>query len=302
MPEQINKMLLAVDGTPRSRSTARYTAKMLRPGQAKVVIFGVVTLLPDYFQDMGQNPAMRNRLKGVRDWSSKERLEMTAFLDWVHAEFRRQGHPEDMLEIKMVESYRGASTEIVREAQDSYGTVAIGRRGRTILRGLALGGTSSKLIMELTRHPLWLVGKGAMPGRMLLAVDTSPYAQKVVDFVARMTRGEDIRITLMHVMLEEERALQARTTTKSPKEVRAYLEELAQGLTDGGISASSIRTALLTESTSRAKAIVREARQRSYSTIVLGRQGSSAGGIFSLGRVANKVVQLSRGLAVWLIN
>ncbi|MFH1480427.1 MAG: universal stress protein, partial [Pseudomonadota bacterium] len=52
---------------------------------------------------------------------------------------------------------------------------------------------------------------------------------------------------------------------------------------------------------SRAAAIVQEAREGGYGTIVVGRRGVSMVKDFFIGRVSNKVIQLARDQAVWVV-
>jgi hypothetical protein len=73
-------------------------------------------------------------------------------------------------------------------------------------------------------------------------------------------------------------------------------------LLTAGLGAGRVATQLIKGVHSRAAAIVLEAREGEYGTIVLGRKGISRIKEFSMGRVANKVIQLARGHAVWMVS
>jgi nucleotide-binding universal stress UspA family protein len=72
-------------------------------------------------------------------------------------------------------------------------------------------------------------------------------------------------------------------------------------LTDAGFGPHQITPKIVSGSRSRAGAIVQEARDGDYGTIVLGRRGLSRVKEFFMGRVSNKVIHTIRNRAVWVI-
>ena len=79
-------------------------------------------------------------------------------------------------------------------------------------------------------------------------------------------------------------------------------DRAVERLTNAGIPRTRISTQIITGAKSRAAAIVEEALKTGCGTIVVGRRGFSQVKDFSMGRVANKVVQIARGHAVWVVN
>jgi nucleotide-binding universal stress UspA family protein len=69
-----------------------------------------------------------------------------------------------------------------------------------------------------------------------------------------------------------------------------------------GVKGDQVSTKVVTGVASRAKAIVEEARKGGYGTIVMGRRGLSRLEEFYMGRVSNKVLQLAKEMAVWVVN
>ncbi len=59
---------------------------------------------------------------------------------------------------------------------------------------------------------------------------------------------------------------------------------------------------MITGVSSRAGAIVEEAKRGGCGTIVMGRRGLSKVEEFFMGRVSNKVINLARDMAVWLVS
>jgi nucleotide-binding universal stress UspA family protein len=72
-------------------------------------------------------------------------------------------------------------------------------------------------------------------------------------------------------------------------------------LKEAGFTSDQINTKLVSGVPSRAEAIVKEAREGDYGTIVLGRRGLSKVQEFLLGRVSNKVIHIIRRRALWIV-
>ncbi len=84
--------------------------------------------------------------------------------------------------------------------------------------------------------------------------------------------------------------------------IAAAFDEAVERLAESGIPRNHISTQIITGSESRAGTIVDEAGQDGYGTIVLGRRGLSRVKDFSMGRVSNKVIQIAKGHAVWVVS
>ena len=69
-----------------------------------------------------------------------------------------------------------------------------------------------------------------------------------------------------------------------------------------GFKDDDISTKTVTGALSRAGAIVHEAKQGGYGTIVVGRRGLSKVQEFFMGRVCNKVIQLAKEHTVWVVS
>ena len=84
--------------------------------------------------------------------------------------------------------------------------------------------------------------------------------------------------------------------------VEAFLEKAVGRLEKAGLRPDQISTKTASGVASRAKAIVEEAKNGGYGTIVVGRRGLSRVEEFFMGRVSNKVMQLAQAMAVWVVS
>ena len=116
--------------------------------------------------------------------------------------------------------------------------------------------------------------------------------------------GSDWEVTLFHAIrgLDFLRAEVSHEVQQVEKGVEAFFEEAISRLKNAGLNSDRISTKIATGMASRAKAIVEEAKNGGYGTIVVGRKGLSRVEEFIMGRVSNKVVELAKGMAVWVVS
>jgi nucleotide-binding universal stress UspA family protein len=197
--------------------------------------------------------------------------------------------------------------------------VVVGRWGISKLKDLVWGSIANKLIGHMVHTPLWVVGTSPQPGKVLLAMDGSEEAMRTVDYVGAMLRGTEWEITLFHVIRGfdflsvgyEGSVAPIQQVTASGEGAGEYLtaedairevfENGMDRLRKAGLNGDLISTKVTTGVTSRAKAIVEEARTGDYGTIVVGRRGLSRVDEFLMGRVSSKVAQLAKEPAVWIV-
>jgi nucleotide-binding universal stress UspA family protein len=85
--------------------------------------------------------------------------------------------------------------------------------------------------------------------------------------------------------------LKAEATFKTVKEI----------LIKSGFESEKISEKIITCASSRSGAIVEEAENGGYSTIVIGRRGLSKVEAFFMGRVGHKVVYAGKKFTVWVV-
>ena len=86
------------------------------------------------------------------------------------------------------------------------------------------------------------------------------------------------------------------------QEMASVFEEARSLLIKAGLSPKRLTTKVVTGVSSRSAAILEEAREGRYGTILVGRRGLSKVMEFTMGRVGRKVIQMARDHAVWMVN
>ena len=168
---------------------------------------------------------------------------------------------------------------------------------------------ANKLIEKLSFVPILIAGQKPPTQHVLIALDGSEGAMGAVDFVARTLGGHGYQVGLVHVirgnglvtMAEEGVSDADPCTSNMRQEIEAIFEKATKRLTDAGFEPDRVSRRLVTGVHSRADAIVKEANQHGYGTIVVGRRGLSNVKDFFIGRVSSKVIQIGRKNTVWVV-
>lgn len=292
------KILLALDGSSEALETVKYVSKMAPFLKMEVVLFRIFSKIPESYWDMGKGTQMGWRTKGIKAWASQQKIDIKEFMQKALQILSHAGFREDAITIDIHERQRGIARDIAEEAKRGYSAVGVGRTGAGKLRNLVLGSTATKLIEKLAFVPLFVVGKNPKPGKVLLALDGSDGAMRAVDYVATTLGGSDLEVKLTNVVRgEDEEYLE-----EVKREMIAVFEEGKSRLMKSGFEKHQVTTKTITGAYSRAEAIVQEANEGGYGTIVVGRRGLSRVKEFFMGRVSNKVIQLAKKHAVWVVS
>lgn len=295
----MEKVLCALDGTDRSFETVRYIASVPMAKELGVVLFSVFDEIPEAYWDLGSQANVASRVKAIQAWSISRKNELLDQLEKGKAYLLEHGFPEQNIRTILKNRAKGISRDIIEEAQKGYTAVLAGRRGVARIQEILLGSVSSRLLQKLTNMALCLVGKDSAPlVNVLLAVDGSQNSAKAVDFTGWLCKGFKGEICLIHVI----RAKEKEVIEEIEPTIRGFLEESQKKLMEKGIAQDQISTRVIYGAESRALTIIEVARKENYSTIVVGRRGLSAIQDFFMGRVSNKVVQLAKGLTVWVVS
>ena len=306
------KVLLAVDGSDRSLDAVRYSSKMLNPEKTSVVLFHVMRRIDQAFWDMGINPMSRRQMAGIRAWERTQIGKAQAFMERAQNILMREGFPQESVMVNIKDRKEGIARDIIIESKKGgYDAVISGRRGRGKMKGLVLGSVANKLVESITDAPVWLVGKRAHSEKILLGIDASEEAMRAVNYTGMMLGGSD-SVTLVHIVRGENIFKhdsnlfslyeQQELIKEGKKNIEPVFNEAKKRLISEGVKVDNIDTWTITDFSSRAQALVQKAREKGYGTIVVGRKGLSHIAEFSMGRVCRKVIQMSKGIAVWVVN
>lgn len=304
-----NKILLCVDGTDESLAVVRYAAGILPAPTCEITLLHVMNKVPEALLDMGNNPEWLRKAEKVKAFEEKQRGHINQFMDKCTALFSAAGFPRDRLSVQISRREKGIARDIVAEAQKKYDVLIIGR-GREGTP-LPLGGVAGKIISASLRPALWLVGVvRSGHGDILVGLDGSEHSLKAIRHVGRMTCNTACGITLCNAVrsltlpfddgLDE---VFGEQTSGDMEREFASAEKLARlWLNKSGVTEERVKTIRVSNVTSRAMALLGEADKNGCGTIVVGKKGISDVPDFPMGRVTNKLAQIARSHALWIVN
>jgi len=292
------KILLALDGSGRAFETVRYITEIPPFREMQVVLFTVFSKIPETYWDMERQPNLVRRMGDVRAWERQKQTAVKEYMKDARQKLIDAGFPKDAVAVKIQEQKEGVCRDIIKEAKRGYDAVAVGRKGMSKLKDLVLGGVATRLIEKLKFVPLFVVGRCQPPMKILLALDSSEASARIVDYVGTILSGCDCDVTLTHVVRGEERE----TVEEATKKIGPVFNMAKSHLIQSGFKPNRIYTKIITGVFSRAGALVHEAEDGGYCTIVVGRKGVSKASDFFIGRVSNKVVQMGWEKVVWVVS
>jgi len=154
-----------------------------------------------------------------------------------------------------------------------------------------------------------VVGGRPEPQKILLAFDSSEGSKKAVDYVGAMLGGSNTDVTLLYAIRDINILLKSLSPSEQEEFIREgqvgikpVFDEAKNSLINAGFDSDRVTTRLVTEVSSRAGAIIEEAKRGGYGTIVVGRRGLSKVEEFFMGRVSNKIVHMAKEMAVWVVS
>lgn len=302
--------MAAVDGSERSIQTVRYLAALPAFRDAEVHLLHVFDGLPESYYDMDSESAGIKIMSGMTAWEQAHREKIETYFEkcrkiLLAADF----HPQRIKTI-LRQRQAGIARDIASAAGNHYDALVLRRRGKSRLSGMIMGSVATKLLYHTDALPLILAGSKSRNKRLLIGMDLSANAMRAVDFAGRMTARYGYEVGLVAVLRGK--------TTWALKDVSGPAAEYAphdaesrileqfdharERLVAAGTDPAKIETDIIKNVPSRSGAIVDWAQKGDYSTIVLGRKGVSQSTAFSLGRVADKIIQVGRRHHIWLVN
>jgi nucleotide-binding universal stress UspA family protein len=293
-----HKMLLAVDGSENSLEIVRYVAKITPFREKKMVLFNVHSKIPEAYWDLEKNSSAAWRMSEARAWDKERQKAIEEYMRKAEKILWRAGFPKESVTVKIQDRKRGFARDIAREAERDYDGVFVGRKGMSNVKDFVLGSIATKLIGKISFAPILVVGKKPQAGSVLLALDGSENAMRAVEYVGRMLGGTDFEASFIHVIRNDH----PEYVTERKKKINKVFDEAKGVLSGSGFDPNRITTKIITGARSRAAAIVQEARDGGYGTIVVGRRGLSRVRDFLMGRVSNKLISLAKNQAVWVVN
>jgi len=309
MPKSnLKKLLVALDGSDHSLEIVRYLGKLLSSVDLEIVLFHVMREIDDALLDVGLNPLYHKRIAEMAAWDLTRKRAIKEHMDQAYEILTKSGLNKVRVDIH--ESTTGIARDILKESQNDYAAVVVGRKGLSDLRGLILGSVAQKLIERVNHVPIWVVGHNGSPSKILLGMDASEGSLKAVAHVGSMMGSSNPHVTLLHVIRDignrsgqtgnDVAAKDEPWLSEAQHDIQPKLNAAASTLKIAGFSPDHVATKIITGARSRAGAIVKEAVQGHYGTIVVGRRGLSKVKDFFMGRVSNKIIHMGKEVAVWV--
>jgi nucleotide-binding universal stress UspA family protein len=295
--ETKKRILVAFDGSNASMEAVNYLSTLSCLIKEHIVLFHVFSPLPDYHWDMEgysdpviYSQELREAVSCERESKSDIRSRLEAAKDIL----TDRGFPGSGVTIKIVDRRTGFARDVIGEAHAGYHIIVIGRKGRSNLKPCDIGGVTVKLMQSLDFVPVVLVGEAPSPKKALIALDGSACSNTALSTIGTLLVNSDFDVTLIHVIRGE-----------GPIELMMTASKWANGLfqlAKKPLPFKKMKTKILSGVRSRAEAIIHEANQNQYGTIVVGRKGLSDVEFFCTGMVTHKIAHLAKQQAVWICN
>ncbi len=312
MSEKIRKILVAVDGSEQSMAAVRYVCSSVQHSKAEVVVYQVMSKVPEVFWDLGRDPAWEKKIASLRAWEQQQETLAAGFMNTSLECFKEAGFNPGSVTTKIGRQKEGIARDIIAEARQGYDVVVIGRGKASTEEGTPLGSVASKILGAATSFSLWLIGGKPNSDKVLIAMDSSEGGLGAVKHAGLMLNQSNNSMTLFHAIrgisistegMEDifPEAYRQQLMNDAESEIQPALQLAREHLKKLDIAGERVSTKILTSVKSRAAAIVQEAKQGGYGTIVVGRRGISEVAEFSMGRVTNKLTQLAKEQALCIV-
>lgn len=307
------KILVAADGSAESQSVVKYVATMLSPVDTEVVFFHVLNRIPETYWDFGLGVEVDELVKKIKNQVAEHEKSIKAFMAdskqaLLDADFR-----EENIAIHIKDRAVGIARDIVAEARRGYSGLVMGRTGAGRMEGLAVGSVSTKIIGALSDIPICIVAGMPAGKNAIVALDGSPGSMRALDFACSLMDGFKGKVVLFHALRHVGYPEPATGRVAALKEVEKNIWDDAkkmlaptvtaakERLLKAGRAQDKIVTKIVTGVSSRAGALIEEAKKSGCGSILVGRTGISQVEDFNIGRVANKVVHGAQNQAVWIV-
>ncbi len=303
------KVLLTFDGSEHAFHAINYVSKLAPFHKMKIVLFNVFSSIPESYLDLEKDPLFSRSAPHVLAWEMQQKKEIQKSMDKAKQKLLHSGFSPDAVIIRIHNRKEGIARDIVKEARNGYSAVIIGRRGTGTYKEIIVGSVAKKIVEKVAFLPVLMIGEIPPDNKFLVAIDSSENAIQAVDYVAHILGGFDFNINLFHAIRGDQSIHSGIAHLFFPKEsledaeaaAIAVFDTAKRRLEEAGFTSGQINTKLVSGVPSRAEAIVKEAREGDYGTIVLGRRGLSKVQEFFLGRVSNKVIHIIRRRAIWVV-
>lgn len=314
MTDERRKILLATDGSPQALEAVRYVASLFPPRYTQIVLFNVGSGFPEVFWDMDGNPLYRSKKTGVMGWLADQQLVLGEFREIATKILADAGYPEDAVQVRTQAGKTGILADIVRESYQGYSAMVIGQTGLSRIKDFVVGSLASRLVGKIKHVPLVIVAGQPTPGKVLIALDESIEAMRVVSSIAELTGASNPEIILCHALrLPGMFRLSSGQLQLTERELdwleyrknkfRPTMDKAAERLRQCGVLSANIAHDFVTTKTNPIPEVVETARRENCGTVAVGRREAvSFAQAHFRSRFSDKILKLIVDMAVWIVS
>ncbi|MCF8068185.1 MAG: universal stress protein [Desulfobacterales bacterium] len=303
------KYLVALDGSDYALNVIRYLSEFEAFHKMKLVLFHVFSKAPEPYFDLEIDPHLFQLDKGVLDWESRMRSDITEYLQQAKDLLINANYSEEAITIKVQNKNKGIARDIIDEARNSYDAILIGRKGTGIHQDIFMGSIANKIIDKINFMPVIMIGSLLPSKNILMAFDGSEGAFRALDYLSAILSNYEYNINLLFVIRGNPDRLAnppilyfaSENSENKYKEVKHLFGEAKRRLMRNGFKEDRITTEIISGSLSRTVTIVTEARNGHYNTIVMGRKGLSKIREHLMGCVTQKIIRMISNRSVWVV-
>lgn len=308
----IKKILIAVDDSIHSKHAIRYAGKISDSVKnMHFTLFHVQPTISQYLLDEAEkDPKSRVELNKI---IAKNGEVSQNILEKAKERMVRMGIGDESLNLVTHTRMRGLARDILDYSQsEPFDAIILGRRGLSGIRGAIMGSVSANILEQSKSIPIWLIDGEVDSSKILFAVDGSENSLKAVDHLALiMNNNPDIQILFFHVRpkisdfcpIDFESADSDRIgeiiTRGDKKCIDQFFAHALKRLKDAGIDDHQIEVKASNALFNPGKAIIEEAKQGGYGTILIGRRGIDKA--FFTGSVSRYVMNQITDKALWIV-
>ncbi len=312
-PVTKKKILLAVDGSNMSTATVEYVARIMSPVETEVVLFHVFSKIPESFWDFNREPELDFWMNKIKIQEQEHEQAVKNFMEHARQLLLDSGFREQNVVINTQNRVMGIARDIVAEAGKNYDMLVMGKTGMGQAEGVTVGSVANKVIGSLKDLPVCVVSGSPKNQKILVAIDGSEGSMRAVTFLCSFQSISNRQVILFHA-IRRIAFPQFSTEAHSPfpelehdleedarKMIAPFLEKARSKLCAAECGDENISVKIVSGVTSRAGALVAEARAENCGSIIAGRKGVSQVEDFNIGRVCHKVIHQAKDVAVWIV-